>query len=531
MGDFALARGAGAGVRCISDGVRIAVIGGGVSGVAAAAVLKRDGHDVHVYERGDTPGGVWAKTYPKVTLQNTAPQYHISDFPWPFAPSLHPTAEEIRRYIDLAIAHFGVHVRVRHEVTALHERPAGWRVTGRNGEGTFDDDVDFVLVAVGQYSQPKADLDLPGRERFTGRIVSEREIDSLEIFAGKRVAVIGMGKSGLDIAMLASEHGAASVAHVFRTPRWLLPEHIVGLVHFTHAMFSRVGSVMMTSWAQPTRAEALLHGRLRPIVDAFWGAVSRGVWHGQAMVALPRGSAARARVRRLRAKHPFISDMRSAAALVPSGYFRAVADGRLEPVHGQLLGFHAGGLSLRDGEGGSVRELGCDLVVPSLGASAPTFPFMPAPYRQMLEAEPDGVQLYRHLVHPRIPRLAFAGFNHGFLHIPLVEVGTLWIAALIAGELELPPAVEMEATIDRVRAWKRANVTFEPSRSCAVSTRHHQYLDILLQDLALSPYRKGNVLAEAVARYGAADYAGLLAEHQRRRDHGPLRLRPVALDN
>ena len=57
------------------------------------------------YERAESPGGVWAKTYPSVTLQNTAPQYHISDFPWPFEPDLHPTAEQIRRYIDLAIAH------------------------------------------------------------------------------------------------------------------------------------------------------------------------------------------------------------------------------------------------------------------------------------------------------------------------------------------------------------------------------------------------------------------------------------------
>jgi hypothetical protein len=167
----------------------------------------------------------------------------------------------------------------------------------------------------------------------------------------------------------------------------------------------------------------------------------------------------------------------------------------------------------------------------SLGSGSPVFPFMPQKYRALLESESDGVQLYRHLVHPRIPNLAFCGYNHGFLHIPLVEVGALWIAALLAGELELPSIAEMEATIERVRAWKRAHVTFEPSRGVAVATRHQQYLDIMLQDLELSPYRKRNPIAELFIRYGAADYAGLLEEHQRRRERGPVHLRPVALDS
>ncbi|HLT35505.1 MAG TPA: hypothetical protein VK034_04445, partial [Enhygromyxa sp.] len=74
-------------------------------------MLQRDGHQVTVYERSEAPGGVWARTYPKVTLQNIASQYHISDFPWPFEPDLHPTAEQIRRYIDLAIERFGVDIR------------------------------------------------------------------------------------------------------------------------------------------------------------------------------------------------------------------------------------------------------------------------------------------------------------------------------------------------------------------------------------------------------------------------------------
>lgn len=513
--------------------MRIGVIGGGISGVAAASILQRDGHEVIVYERSETPGGVWAKTYPKVTLQNTWAQYHISDFPWPFEPDLNPTAEQIRRYIAAAIDHFGVDVRLEHEVTSLEELPErrGWTLSGRARGQAFTREHDFVLVAVGQYTQPKAEVELPGRERFAGRVMTERQLESPEVFAGQRVAVIGMGKSGLDLATLAADSGARSVAHVFRTPRWLLPVHLFGVVHYSHALFTRLGSVMMPSWAQPTRAESLLHNRLRPLVDGFWSTLGEGMWSQQAIKAVGRGAAARERVRRLRPSHPVLQDMRSAAALLPRDYVRLVVEGRIEPVHAELLGFGESGLQLREAEQASERMLDCDLVVLTLGSGTPVFPFMPPKYRALLEAEPDGVQLYRHLLHPQIPNLAFTGYNHGFLHIPLVEVGALWLVALLAGELELPSVATMEATIERVRAWKRAHVSFEPSRGCAVATRHQQYLDILLQDLGLSPYRKGNPLAEMLLRYGAADYAGLLAEHQQRRASGPLRLHPVALDS
>ena len=38
---------------------RVAVIGAGVSGVAAAVHLKREGLDVTVYERNARAGGIW----------------------------------------------------------------------------------------------------------------------------------------------------------------------------------------------------------------------------------------------------------------------------------------------------------------------------------------------------------------------------------------------------------------------------------------------------------------------------------------
>lgn len=74
---------------------RVAVIGSGISGITSAAMLKKSGFEVVIFEKSDQIGGVWALAYPNIRLQNIADHYHISDFPWPFQPDLHPTGAQI----------------------------------------------------------------------------------------------------------------------------------------------------------------------------------------------------------------------------------------------------------------------------------------------------------------------------------------------------------------------------------------------------------------------------------------------------
>jgi hypothetical protein len=301
----------------------------------------------------------------------------------------------------------------------------------------------------------------------------------------------------------------------------------------SYALFARYGSVMIPCWVHPSAAERFLHERLTWLVRGFWAMLARIIWLQHVRDAKPRDRSARARIERLRPLHGVVPDLRSAAAVAPTNYFRLVADGKIEPVHAELIGFDQAGACLRaePTQPDTPTHLDADLIVLALGRSSPTFPYLPQRYRDLLEREHDGPQLYRHLLDPRIPRLAFAGYNHGFLHVPSVEVASLWLSALLHGELELPSTESMVATIERVRAWKRAHIAFEPSRSCAVSTRYHQYLDIMLGDLGISPYRKSNLLTEMFTRYGAIDYAGVVDELQRRRaNEGPLKLRPLPLD-
>ena len=428
------------------------------------------------------------------------------------------------RYLGAAVNHHNLDIRLKHEVLELKEEVNGWRVRYENDNGIHDELFDYAIIASGQYTDGKNDPKFLDQEQFKGKILTERDVTSLDIFNGKGVVVVGYGKSALDMAALAAER-SAQIHHVFRTPNWLIPEWILG-AHFTYALFTRFGNIMMTSWAQPTAMERFLHNRLPFVISSFWDFVQSIVLFQLRRNGKGKDNAANERLNVLIPEHKILMDFRSSGALGPENYYPLVAEGKIVPYHSEIECFSYDSVQLKNG-----RIIPCDVVVLSVGYLKPTFPYLPEKYRSLLEAEKDGTQLYRHLIHPRIPRLAFAGFNHGYMHVPTVEIGTQWLCAYWRGELELPSVEEMERSIEHIRNWKRQNIKFENARSSAVSTRFQQYIDILLTELAVSPYRKlPNVFAEVFSRYKASDYEGVYEEYERKKAKRRTPLRTLPLD-
>jgi cation diffusion facilitator CzcD-associated flavoprotein CzcO len=508
----------------LEKGARIAVIGAGISGIAAANILMKNGFLPIVFEKHERIGGVWATAYPGVHLQNIYTQYHLSDFDWPFQPDLHPSGEQIMHYLTDAVKHLQLDVRLEHEILEMNEQTDGWLLRYKNKDGIHEEEFAYVLLAAGQYTDGKNLPRFVDQDQFNGEIITERDATSLDIFNGKRVIVVGYGKSALDMATLAAER-SAQVHHVFRNASWLIPEWILG-AHFTYALFTRFGNVMMTSWAQPTSIERLLHTKLSFVVSKFWDMIQSIVLFQLQRAGKGKDRAAQERLKTLIPQHKILMDFRSSGALGPENYYPLVAEGKIMPHHSKIECFSRDDVQLQDG-----TVIPCDMVILSTGYRTPSFPFLPERYRLLLEVEKDGVQLYRHLIHPRIPRLAFAGFNHGYMHIPTVEIGTQWLCAYLRGELEIPSAEEMERSVEYVRNWKRENIKFENARLCAVSTRFQQYIDILLKELEVSPYRKlPNPFAELFSRYDASDYKGVFEDYERAKSKRTAPLKTLSLD-
>jgi 4-hydroxyacetophenone monooxygenase len=207
-------------------GFRVAVIGAGMSGIAAAHRLRQAGVPFVVVEKDADVGGTWLEnTYPgcRVDVPNHFYSYSFAQRDdWPEHFSSQPVLLD---YFRACAEHFGLreHIRFETEVTSAEwsDDTASWTLCLRTPGGEETLEAHAVVSAVGQLNRPSFP-DIPGRDSFAGSSFhSARWRHDVDI-ARKRVAVIGTGASAVQfIPEIAAEAGELAVFQ--RTPPWLVP--------------------------------------------------------------------------------------------------------------------------------------------------------------------------------------------------------------------------------------------------------------------------------------------------------------------
>jgi 4-hydroxyacetophenone monooxygenase len=206
---------------------RVAVIGAGISGIAAAYRLQQAHLDFAVYEKNDEVGGVWWENrYPGCRLDTPNFAYSFSFAQKPDWPQQFSRQPEIQHYLATVASNAGIrrHIRFSTEVDAMRfdEERGTWTLTVRHRSGKVrEEEFNAVITAVGILNRPSLP-DIPGLESFHGRVVhSAAWPDDLEL-TGKRVAMIGTGASAFQIGPHVA--AVASRFEVFqRNPPWMLP--------------------------------------------------------------------------------------------------------------------------------------------------------------------------------------------------------------------------------------------------------------------------------------------------------------------
>jgi len=169
-------------------GRRVAVVGSGPAGLAAAQQLTRAGHTVAVYERADKPGGLLRYGIPEFKMEK-----------------LHVDRRLRQMEREGTIFHNGVHV--------------GEDLTGDQLRDRFD----AVVLAIGA-CEPR-DLPVAGRElngihqamEFlpqANRVALGETVENQITAEGKHVVIIGGGDTGADCLGTSTRQGAASVTQL-----------------------------------------------------------------------------------------------------------------------------------------------------------------------------------------------------------------------------------------------------------------------------------------------------------------------------
>ena len=182
-------------------GKKVAVVGSGPAGMAAAQQLARVGHDVTLFEKNDRVGGLL--------------RYGIPDFKMEKA--------HIDRRMEQLVAE-GVKVRTGVLIGEMPKDGAASKVTNWAKENIsaaqLQKDFDAVLLTGG--SEQSRDLPVPGRDLDGIHFAMEFLPQQNKVNAGdklkgqlradgKHVIVIGGGDTGSDCVGTSNRHGAASV--------------------------------------------------------------------------------------------------------------------------------------------------------------------------------------------------------------------------------------------------------------------------------------------------------------------------------
>ncbi|MGO8850175.1 flavin-containing monooxygenase [Mycobacterium sp.] len=209
---------------------KVAIIGAGFGGLAAAVALRRAGvDDLVMIEGDDGVGGTWRRnTYPGAACDV---QSHLYSFSFALNKSWSRTyarQPEILAYLESVVDEFDLR---RHLMLHTYVRRAQWDEDDRqwelqlqqaNSDTVTTLRADVVVSAAGLFAASKLP-DIDGLSGYRGNLMHTSAWDPGVDLTGRKVGVIGTGASAVQVVPELAR--IASRVFVFqRTPPWMVPK-------------------------------------------------------------------------------------------------------------------------------------------------------------------------------------------------------------------------------------------------------------------------------------------------------------------
>jgi dimethylaniline monooxygenase (N-oxide forming) len=392
-----------------SESGRVCLIGAGSSGIAAAKALHERGIAFDCFEKSDRVGGNWvfgnsngmSAAYRDLFINTSRPRMEYSDLPMPESYPDFPHHTQIAAYFEKYVDHFGFREKITFETGVEHaelEPDGSWTVRLDSGESRY---YAALIVANGHHWNSRwPEPAFPGSERFAGTQMHAHSYIDNSIFEGKRVVVVGMGNSAMDIAV-ESSYVAGRTMLSARHGVWIIPKYIFG---------KPVDQIR-----NDPRVPFKIRQRIvQQLVRSYAGPPEH---HG-----LPKPE------HRFGEAHPTISgrilDRIQHGTVAPKP--------NIESLEEEAVRF----------EDGSVEQ--ADVIVYCTGYKI-TFPFFD---EQLISAPENHIELYRRVFHPEIPNVMFIGLLQPLGAVmPLAEAQGTWVGDYLLGEYALPSEADLRADI------------------------------------------------------------------------------------
>ncbi|KAH9607152.1 hypothetical protein KSS87_005077 [Heliosperma pusillum] len=207
----------------------VAVVGCGAAGLVAAHELRKERHEVVVFERGTQLGGTWVYT-PETepdslgldptrsivhsslykSLRTNIPRELMGFRDFPFVASglpdrdsrRYPKHEEVLKYLEDFACEFRLNDLIRYQSEVLFVGPeieGKWKVKSRrNNKDELDETYDNVVLSNGHFTEPRI-ADIPGIEVWPGWQCHSHNYRTPEPYRDQVVVLIGGSVSAADI--------------------------------------------------------------------------------------------------------------------------------------------------------------------------------------------------------------------------------------------------------------------------------------------------------------------------------------------
>merc|ERR1712151_168048 len=384
----------------------------------------------------------------------------------------------------------------------------GWAVRFEHEGTLLLEEFDYCVASTGMYSGNPHVPRHKGAESFKGEILHSCTFLDKEQVKGKRVVVVGGGKSAVDNAVSAAKAGVSSTL-LYRDAHWPVPRYLLNLIPFKWGTYSRLGHFMLHASHDMGPLATWFHAVLAPVKWIFWRIV-------ELMFCLQfrlSGDAV--------PEIPIEIDLFTGGQILNYEFRNMLREGHVHSMKGSIDHFVEDGVVLADG-----TQIAADVVIYGTGFGKSDKIFDETT-QQKLAVERDGLYLYRNIIPAAVPDLAFVGsevstFNNILTH----GLQALWLQQVVSGEVRLPRRSKMQQVIEKEQAWKRSWMPASSARASIWQLHMMKYHDNLCRDMQVPHRRKGfNLLAEIFVPYSAADYVDLFAK----RSLGPISGRGRAL--
>jgi cation diffusion facilitator CzcD-associated flavoprotein CzcO len=396
----------------VSELPRTCVIGAGVSGLTAIKALGDWQVPHSCFEASDDVGGNWyfqnpngrSSAYRSLHIDTSKNAISFADFPMDERYPDFPHHSEIRQFLAEYAERFGLRERIRFGTAVEHAERlegGGWRIATSAAEELFD----ALVVCNGHHWDP-AYPEFPGQ--FDGPTIHSHHYidpsDPLEL-TGRRVLVVGIGNSAVDITSELARKGVAERVFIStRSGAWVVPKYVFG---------RPADQVFKTNPRLPLGLQRRM-GRLLP----------RLVSGRMEDFGLPTPN------HRFMEAHPTVSS----ELLLRLGSGDAIAKPNVAALEGDRVRF----------EDGSVEQV--DAIVYATGYRI-SFPFFDPDF---ISAPGNVLPLYKRMFKPTVDDLAFIGFGQAIPTIfPFAECQAKLAGRWLGGDWALPSVSEMEREIRR----------------------------------------------------------------------------------